>query len=135
MIGGICEKKPQVVFPCIHYFFSNQHKIQISNFDRSLAKMFWLCGIPAEIVGEVIDTLFKWVLDSKITVTTKRYALFALANYAAVQPGIKNELRMVIEDQSGKHSASFEKFAKKFLEQNSALNSEDKKQNTGRKSD
>lgn len=116
LVGELCEQKPKVVSPCIVYFFSNRNKIQIKNFDRSLAKMFWLCGIPKKIDGVVVDELFEWLMDPKITVSTKSYALYALNNFAIAHPEIKNELRLVIEDQLGKNSVSFEKRAMKVLE-------------------
>lgn len=115
LIGELCEQKPEVVSPCVVYFFSNRNKIQIINFDRSLAKMFWLCGIPKKIEGIVVDELFKWLLNPKITVSTKSYSLFALTNFATAHPEIKNELRLVVEDQLKKNSISFEKKAIKVL--------------------
>jgi len=111
LIGDLCEQKPELVFPTISYFFSARDQIKIKNFDRSLAKLFWLSGVPSEIESEVIDELFKWLHDPKITVSTKNYSLFALQKLTVIHPELKNELRIVIEDQLGKNSSSFEKRA------------------------
>jgi hypothetical protein len=34
---------------------------------------FWLIGIPDEIEGEAIDTLFNWLLSPEINVATYIY--------------------------------------------------------------
>ena len=111
ILGGICEIAPDVVYPGIPYFFLKRHQIKIANFNRSLAKMFWLCGVPEKIEAEAIDELFKWLLDAKTIVTTKTYALFALDKLTEKHKELKNELKVVIEDQLGKNTASFDKHA------------------------
>jgi hypothetical protein len=115
LVGGLCELKPEVVFPTVSYFYSKRNEIPFPNFDRSLAKMFWLSGVPEEIEGEVIDDLFKWILDAKITVSTKVYTISALYNLSVKHIELKNELKLVIEDQLGKNSIAFEKRAAVIL--------------------
>src|SRR5688572_13229585 len=116
LIGGLCELKPEVVFPAIPYFFSKRHAIQFPNFDRSLAKMFYLAGIPESLEGEAIDELFGWLMDANISVSTKHYALLALYNFTNKHPELRQELITVIEDQLDKNSAAWKKHAGKVLE-------------------
>ena len=47
--------------------------------------------------------------------STKNYSLFALQMVTKIHPELKNELRIVIEDQLGKNSLSFEKRARVVL--------------------
>lgn len=116
MIGDLCEHEPRVVFPCVSYIFNNRHKIRIPNFNRSIAKMFYYAGIPPEIEGEAIDELFKWLVDAASNVTTKTYALLALSKVISRYPDLTNEFRLLVEDQLGKNSISFEKKARKILD-------------------
>ena len=115
MVGDLCEQKPDVVFPAITYFWSKRNEIEITNYNRSLAKMCWLCGIPEEIEGEAVNELFEWLLDPEVIVSTKNYSLLALGNLTYKYPELKHELRMVIEDQLQKNSIAFEKCAQKVL--------------------
>lgn len=117
MVGGICELAPTVVLPCVSRFYAMRHEVPIVNYDRSLAKMFWLAGVPAEIEGEVIDQLFKWLLGSNITVTTKNYSMFALYKLCGQYPELKNELKITLEDQLDKNTADFKKRGMKMLEE------------------
>lgn len=115
MVGGLCESNPEIVSPAVGYFYSKRHDVQIINFNRSLAKMFWLAGVPKKIQGEAIDDMFKWVLDAKVVVSTKNYSLLALHKLSHQFPELKNELKIVIRDQMGKNSIAFEKCAGKIF--------------------
>jgi hypothetical protein len=115
LVGDLCERQPQIIHSSITTFYARRNEMKFPNFDRSLAKIFWLSGIPDEIEGEAADEMFKWMLDPKISVSTKNYSLFALYNLSKKHPELKNELKIVIEDQLNKNSTSFEKRAKKIL--------------------
>ncbi|ASS50094.1 MAG: hypothetical protein A3D31_11025 [Candidatus Fluviicola riflensis] len=115
LTGGLVEIDPQRVAPAISYFFSKRHTINVPNYDRSVAKFCSLAGIPAEIEGEVVDLLFQWILDPKVITTTKTFAVLALYNQSQKYPDLKNELRIVIEDQLDKNGVSFEKRAGNIL--------------------
>lgn len=116
VLGCICELAPGVVYPAINYFFSKRGEIQIPNFNRSLAKMFFLSGVPDEIEGEAADALFRWLQDPVSNVSTKTYTLSALNKLTIKHPELKNELKMVVEEQLYKNSSSFEKLAMKVME-------------------
>lgn len=115
LIGDLCEIAPAMVAPAIPHFYAVRNTILFPNFDRSLAKMYWLCGIPLEMEGTIIDELFQWLMDPRISVSTKSYALSALFDFTQQQPDLKSELRLVLEDQLHKNSVSFEKHALKLL--------------------
>jgi len=116
MVGCICEIEPGVVYPSIPYFFSQRKEVRIPNFNSSLAKMFLLAGIPGGIEGEAIDEMFRWLLDASTNGSTKSRTLSALYNLTGKYDGLKNELKIVLEDQLNKNSSSFGKQAKKVLE-------------------
>lgn len=116
MCGDLCERKPEIVFPCIPLFYAKRHSIPFPNYDRSLAKMFWLCGIPENMEGEAIDELFNWVSNAEISITTKTYAAEALFKASKKHTDIRQELVLVLEDQLlyGEDN-SFKKRANKLL--------------------
>ena len=82
---------------------------------RSLAKFFYLAGIPEEIEGEAVSDLFDWLGDPKMNVSTKTFALLALQEPVKKHPGLKAELKAVVEDQVNRTSVSFAKKASKLL--------------------
>lgn len=117
MTGGLVEIDPELVYPVIPYFFAKRHEIGVPNYNRSLAKLFWLSGIPEEIEAEAIDELFNWILDAGSNTSAKSFAVLALHKLTQQYPDLKNELKLVIEDQLQKNGTSFEKRAGKVLAQ------------------
>jgi hypothetical protein len=115
LTGGLVEFDPERVAPAVPYFFAKRFEVKVPNYDRSLAKFCWLAGIPEEIEGEITNALFQWILDPKVSTSTKSFAVLALFNQTQKYPDLKNELRMVIEDQLDKNGSSFEKRAGKVL--------------------
>lgn len=113
-VGDICEMNPETVYPSITYFFDVRYKTKIKNYNRSLAKMFFYCGVPEEIEGLATTEMFDWIIDPKEIVSTKNYALQTLHKLAEKYTELKTELNLVIEDQLKKNPVSFEKTVKKL---------------------
>lgn len=115
IVGSLCELDSTRVFPVVNQIFNNRNKIKIPNFDRTIAKIFYLVEIPQEIEGEAVTVMFNWLLNPKIIVSTKNYSLFALYNLSEKYSDLKVELKEVIEDQLDKNSNDFKKRATKIL--------------------
>ncbi|HEY1046205.1 MAG TPA: hypothetical protein VGF79_07180 [Bacteroidia bacterium] len=115
LLGGICMFQPTYLRPSLVYFFEKRQEVKFVNFDRSLAKFFFHAGIPSEIEGTVIDVLFSWLDMAGISVSTKNYALQCLVKVVENYPDLKNELVLIIENQLGKNTNSFDKLAKTIL--------------------
>lgn len=117
MLGGICMSQPKYIEVSLVYFFEKRHEVKFVNFDRSLAKFFFHAGIPSEIEGKVIDVLLSWLDMSGISVSTKNYAMQCLVKVVKKYPDLKKELILIIENQLGKNSISFDKLALKIVDQ------------------
>lgn len=116
IIGTLCELDPKSVFPVVNQIFENRNKIKTPNFDRTIAKIFYLVEIPQEIEGQAVDIMFSWLINPKILVSTKNYSLFALYKLTEKYPDLKIELKEIIEDQLDKNSNDFKKRATLILQ-------------------
>jgi hypothetical protein len=115
LIGDLCEINPEYLAPSIPHFYALKEKVKFPNYDRSLAKMFLHCGIPNDMEGEIIDELFSWIMDPKISVATKTNSMLALKKVLVKYPELENEFRLIIKDQLDKNSVSFRICAKKVF--------------------
>lgn len=97
MLGGIVQMDPQRVFPVITYLFTRREAIGIHNFERSLAKMFALAGVPEEIEGEAVEALFQWLMNPQLIVSTRIFAMAALEKLCDKHFELRNELKVVLE--------------------------------------
>ncbi|MFN5416916.1 MAG: hypothetical protein ACK5B9_07655 [Flavobacteriia bacterium] len=116
LVGDLCEQNAAYVSPAVPAFYALKDQVKFPNYDRSLAKMFLWCGIPENREGEIIDVLFSWIMDSKVSVATKTNAMLALQKELNKYPELKQELKLVIQDQLDKNSVSFRNCAKKILQ-------------------
>ena len=115
LLGDLAERDPNATCSVVPELFRNRDQYALLNFDRTLAKQLWLCGIPKEIEGEAIDQLFQWLGRSDITVMTKTYSLEALCKVVKTIPELRKELIDVLSDQLGKNSDAFDRKARKTL--------------------
>lgn len=116
MIGTMAERYPKKIYPVVTHVFENIDRIKIPNFHRTMAKMFYLVDIPEEIEGAAVDSMFNWLLNPKVIVSTKNYSLFGLYKLTEKYDDLKIELKEVIEDQLDKNSNDFKKRAKLILQ-------------------
>lgn len=115
VLGEVCEKAPELIAPALPRFFEVRGDMKFPGYDRSIAKWFWLCGIPEEIEGEVVEQLFEWMLDPKIKVAVKVFSMSALADIARKYPELGTELRLIIEEQFEDGSAGYKSRGRKVL--------------------
>lgn len=116
LVGDLCEINPEYVANVVPNFYELKDKVKFPNFDRSLAKLFLHCGIPEDMEGEIIEELFSWIMDAKVSVATKNNSMLALKKVLVKYPELENEFRLVIEYQLDKNSVSFRICAKKILD-------------------
>ena len=102
IVGSLCE--------------IDSRRVKIPNFERTIAKIFYLVEIPEEIEGEAVNIMFNWLLNPEIIVSTKNYSLFGLYKLTEKYSELKTELKEVIEDQAEKNSNDFKKRANKILQ-------------------
>jgi hypothetical protein len=111
LLGGLCERNPQRVFQVVTYLFTVRNTITIKHFERSLAKMFYLAGIPPEIEGEAVDALFQWLQDERSSISTRTFAMMALDKFCLQQPELRHELEVILAQIAQQNTGSLEKKA------------------------
>lgn len=115
LVGGLLDMKPDCLNEHVEYFYKHLPEADFPNYDRTVAKFFYLADVPETIKGEAIDILFKWLNDPGISVSTKNYSALALCKLADEFPDIRNEVILVLSEQQFRNKSSFEKLAAKLL--------------------
>lgn len=84
---------------------------------RNVFRMLQFVSVPKRHRGKVADAAFKFLTDASEPVAIRVFAMTVLANIAIVEPGLKDELRIIIEDGLPYGSAAYISRAKKILKQ------------------
>lgn len=82
---------------------------------RNSLRMLQTMEIPESLRGKLIDILFSLLMDPKTESAVKAFGMTVASNIAEEYPELKNELKIIIEDQLPYATPSFKSRAKKII--------------------
>ena len=83
---------------------------------RNVIRILQFVEIPEDLHGDVMNICFELLGDLRETIAVRVFSLTVLARLAKTYPDIRQELRIIIEDElSHQPSAAFKSRAKKLL--------------------
>jgi hypothetical protein len=88
---------------------------------RNTVRILQHVDIPKQYQGELMKTCFRYVASPREAIAIKVFALTVLTNLAELYPGIKNELKLLVEQQLPTASAGFRSRAREELRRVDAL--------------
>ena len=94
------EKYPELIYP---YGQEMVDYLQVpgihDSIKRNILRTFQDIAIPATLEESLLKLCFDYVMDRKEAVAIRVFAIQVLANLAEKYPEIKNELKVIIEDE------------------------------------
>ncbi len=116
VLSYCCDRNPELVSPYISELIK---KIQTPDthvaVKRCALRSFEKLQIPEKYAGELIDICFQYLESEKETLAVKVFAMTVIYNLSSKYPEIRNELRILIEDQLPYSSPGFQSRGKKIL--------------------
>ena len=82
---------------------------------RNTVRVLQFLEIPKSLMGPLAEICFQYLQSTSETVAVKVFSMTILANITKTIPELKNELRIIIEDQMPYGSAGFISRGKKIL--------------------
>lgn len=115
-VSWAARKNPEIIRPYVGTLIrqlkrTDIHDAVIRNSVRVLEEL----EIPEEFHGEVLDVCFDFIQKRNIPVAIKAFSLKILFNLAQYYPGIKNELRLIIQEHMEYESPAFQSRGRKIL--------------------
>ena len=81
----------------------------------SFARYWNVYALPEENEAQAIDLLFNWLTAPDTNLSTKRNAGHILVRLTKKYPELKEELRLCLESEQGKHTKTFDRFIRSSL--------------------
>lgn len=107
---------PQLIQKHFKKLIINLHTPRLPNaVKRNTLRLLQHIKIPEEFHGEIMNLCFDYIASRVEAVAVKAFALTILQNLAHYYPEIKDEVKIIIEDQWKVESPAFKSRAKKFL--------------------
>lgn len=116
MTVSLCvERNPKLFNPFIEPVLLNLKGKVPDAVVRNTLRILQFVDIPEENAGLAADICFSFLESSKTPVAIKVFSMTVLFNIAKKEPDLKNELKMLVEDQLPYASAGFKNRGKKIL--------------------
>lgn len=115
----ICvERWPYLIDPHLKMLLSFLHKPGIHDtVTRNTIRLLQYVEIPKRFQGKVADHCFRYLQDRKVAVAIRVFSITVLNNISRDQPALKDELRLILEDQISQGSAAFRSRGLKVLKE------------------
>lgn len=84
---------------------------------RNVVRLLQFIDIPKSLQGRAATICFGYLADKKETIAVRVFSMTVLANIAKQQPELKEELKVIIEDQLPYGSAAFRSRGQAVLKQ------------------
>lgn len=117
LLGDMVERHPEAVIPHLPFLWKKLPQLNIPDTERSMARYFNYCGIPEEMEGEVIDTLFHWLNTPETSKACRYQTMHVLAAAVKKYPELAGEFRDAVQSQMPEQNHVFRHYAYKILKQ------------------
>lgn len=110
------EQHPKLIEPHLKLILNHLKKPGIHDAaKRNTIRLLQFIQIPKRFQGKVADICFEYLRNRKEAVAIRVFSMTVLAQIARQHPELKDELRIVIEDQLPYSTAAFTNRARKTL--------------------
>lgn len=115
-LSWVAQKNPEAIQPYINIIVSQisrpeAHDAVIRNSLRILEDI----EIPEQFHGEVLNACFDFIQKKHTAVAIKAFSLHVIFNLSKLYPEIRNELKLVIQENIEFETAAFRSRGKKLL--------------------
>jgi hypothetical protein len=106
---------PHLIEPHLKTLTENLQNTAIDAVKRNTLRVLQSVTIPEDLSGILANVCFDYLSSQQEAVAVKVFAMSVLANIAQKEPELKNELKILIEEQMPYSSAGFQSRGKKIL--------------------
>jgi len=116
-IVNLCaEKYPELIRPYLKKMIRRMQEPGVHDaVKRNVVRILQFHEIPDALLGEVTSICFDYLASPNEPIAVRVFSMTVLANAAQKEPDLKNELRLVIEQQLSHGSMGFCSRAKKVM--------------------
>jgi hypothetical protein len=116
VMSNCVEQHPELIKPHLKKILDYLNYKHIHNaVKRNTIRLLQYIEIPKIHYGRVVDLCFGYLLSKSEPVATKAFSITVLDKITSKEPDLRNELRIILEDQLPYAKPAFVVRAKRFL--------------------
>jgi hypothetical protein len=117
-MSDIAISHPEMIKPYIGKFVKLFHKKGMHEaVIRNVLRVMQFVDVPAKYHGEVVNACFEFLLKSEYPIAYKAFSMTVLLNITKKEPGLKRELKIVIEEMMKEGSPAIRSRGKNVLKE------------------
>jgi hypothetical protein len=117
VVNNCAEDHPELIKPYLEKMIDYLQKLVHDAVRRNTVRIFQFIDIPEKLTGKVASVCFDLLQSKNEPVAVKVFSMTVLSKLCKKEPGLMNELRLVIEAQFPYSTAGFKSRAKKVLKE------------------
>ncbi|MEQ8415379.1 MAG: hypothetical protein RIB71_12970 [Imperialibacter sp.] len=115
LLGKCCDLHPHLILPYLGKMIDLLDENVHDSLKRNILRTMQFIDVPEEHWDKTVQYCFELLQSKKEPVAVKVFGMTVLANLCQKLPELKNELRIIIEDQMPYGSAGFRSRGSKIL--------------------
>ncbi|MDE5424151.1 hypothetical protein L3073_18205 [Ancylomarina sp. DW003] len=115
LMDKVYDEAPELIRPYLSQMIELMPHLKCESKQRQLLKLISCEPLPKNVSGEFINCCFDYLISSSTAIAVKVHAMQILFNFAQIEPDIKNELALVIEEQMIEGTRGFNARGRKLL--------------------
>lgn len=117
MVNNCAMNHPQLIKPYLEKMIDYLQKPVHDAVRRNTIRILQFIEIPKNLTGKVANACFDLLQSKNEPVAVKVFSMSVLGKLCKTEPDLKNELRLLIEEQLPYSTAGFRARAKKILKE------------------
>ena len=109
------ELDPEIIKPYLKKMVLNLKKPVHDAVKRNTVRILGFIETPKAIEGETVDICFNLMADPKEAIAVRAFAMTVVFNLLPKYPELKNEFKVIVEDQLPFATAAFKSRGNKYL--------------------
>ncbi|WP_339789200.1 hypothetical protein [uncultured Imperialibacter sp.] len=115
LLGKCCDLHPHLILPYLGKMIDLLDEDVHDSLKRNILRTMQFIDVPKEHWDKTVQYCFELLQSKKEPIAVKVFGMTVLANLCEKLPELKNELRIIIEDQMPYGSAGFKSRGSKIL--------------------
>lgn len=115
VVNFCAEEHPELFEPYLGEMIANLRNDVHDAVKRNTVRMLQNYDVPDEHIGELADCCFEFLASKQEAIAIKVFSMTVLSNIVEKYPELKNELKVLIEDQLPYASTGFKNRGMKIL--------------------
>jgi len=118
IVNYCAQKYPILIAPYLEQMIDNLSNVNLHDaVKRNTVRILQFIDIPEKLMGKTANVCFDFLKSGTEPIAVKCFSMSVLYNISKKNPGLNNELKLVIEAQMPYGSAGYKSRAKRILKE------------------